>query len=255
MIGVIDSGVGGLSVALPLRRALAQADIAYLADVGFAPYGEHTQAEIVQRMQQVTQWFHGRGVRLLVIACNTATVNAIDDLRSTYADMTFVGIEPAIKPAAQVCERIMVLGTRSTVVNDRYKALIDRYRAGKYVYSVGAPELVRQVESGSLNDVSNLAQLDPPLDDVDALVIGCTHFTFLIPTIQKHWPQLKIFDGASAVVRRAVDILSSSRRLALSEVEVIEPAKGRSEFFTTGPDRTVGFVSPVVRFQSVELLP
>lgn len=246
MIGIFDSGVGGLSVALPLRRELPEVDLIYLADAAFAPYGEHTQAEIVARMRRVTQWFHDRGVRLLVIACNTATVNAIDELRLSFVDMTFVGIEPAIKPAAQVCERIMVLGTRSTVLNDRYKTLTGRYWAGKELWSVGANELVRQVESGDLDDASNLERLDPPLSDVDGLVIGCTHFSFLVPTIQRHWPGLKIFDGADGVVRRTVELAQS-----LGSTPRVEG--GESAFLTTGPDRTVSFIHPPIHFHHVEL--
>ncbi|MBI4032870.1 glutamate racemase [Candidatus Berkelbacteria bacterium] len=240
MIGVFDSGVGGLAVALLLRQALPDVDLIYLADAQFAPYGQKSQTQIIERMRQVAQWFHGRGVRLLVMACNTATVNAIDEVRLAFPDMAFVGIEPAVKPAAQVCERIIVLGTNSTVHNERYRQLVDRYAAGKQLWHVGAPELVRQVESGELDDLSNLNRLNPSLTDVDGLVIGCTHFSFLVPTIRQHWPQLQIFDGADGVVRRTMALAN-------------EAGTGETAWFTTGPARTVTFINPPVSFAHAEL--
>lgn len=248
MIGVFDSGVGGLAVTLPLRRELPNVDLVYLADAAFAPYGEHTQAEIVGRMLQVTQRFHDRGVRLLVIACNTATVNAIDELRLAFPDMTFVGIEPAIKPATAVCDRIIVLGTNSTVANERYRALVEQFATGKQFWNIGAPELVRQVEAGDLEGTDLLAaKLQPMIDDgAEAVVIGCTHFSFLIPTIQKQWPQLQLFDGAEAVVRRTVDMASK-------KPPTLKVGGGETEFFTTGSNRIVSFVGPPVTFQHAKL--
>ncbi len=242
MIGVFDSGVGGLAVALPLRRAFPDVDIVYLADAAFAPYGEKSQLTIRDRLLRIVSWFHDREVSDLVLACNTATVNAIDDLRRAFPEMTFVGIEPAVKPAAAVCDRVIVLGTNSTVANERYRALVEQHAQGKQVWNIGAPELVHQVEAGELDRIDLLeAKLQPLLDQgAQALVIGCTHFSFLIPTIQKRWPALQIFDGADGVVRRTVELLGSTLRV---------PGTDRVEFLTTGPERTVDFVGQSIRFQ------
>lgn len=246
MIAVIDSGVGGLSVYLPLRSRLPEADILYLADAQFAPYGIKSREEITRRLYELAGWLVSRGVRLLVLACNTATVNAIEDLRRTFPSLRIVGIEPAIKPAAEQCDRIVVLGTQSTVENDRYQALVARYAEGKRVWNVGAPELVRQVEAGRLTDPTELDRLlNVAVREPEAVVIGCTHFSFLKATIHAHWPQLEIFDGADGVVAETVKW--ASMRGLLPEGE------GRSAFFTTGPERTVQFVSPPIVFHHVEI--
>ncbi|MBI4022711.1 glutamate racemase [Candidatus Berkelbacteria bacterium] len=258
VIGVFDSGVGGLSVALPLRQVLPNADLIYLADAAFAPYGEKSQPAIRDRLLRIVTWFHDRDVRLLVIACNTATVNAIDDLRLAFPKMTFVGIEPAVKPAAAVCDRIVVLGTESTVHNARYHELVKRWgngptspsaRAGRSttIWHRGANDLVRQVESGDLVSADRIkAHLDALPGEPDGLVIGCTHFSFFIPTIQQHWPHLQIFDGAAGVVRRTLDVLGSTLR--------VQPRGGWTEWLTTGPDRLVRFTEFPIQFRHVDLI-
>ena len=241
MIGIIDSGLGGLSVALPLAAALPRVSIIYLADQAYAPYGERTQVEIQERLRQVTRWFVGRGASLIVLACNTATVNAIDALRAEFTDLTFVGMEPAMKPAALAVDRILVIGTNSTVQNARYQALVDAHASGKTVWHVGAPELVRQVEAGELDRTDQLeARIQPYINQgIEGLVIGCSHFTFLVPAIARRWPIVRIFDGAEGVVRRIVAILQQ------------EPAcvmRGTREYWTTGQARTISFVQPSINF-------
>ena len=266
MIGIIDSGVGGLSVYLPLRSRLESADFLYLADSAFAPYGTKSAREITERMERITEWFQSEGVRLLVIACNTATVNAIDELRRTFRDgatsevfgseaegllrseggaIEFIGVEPAIKPAAEHCDRIIVLATESTVQNERYHALVQREAGEKKVWHEGANDLVAQVEAGRLQDTLSLERhLSLPSREADAVVIGCTHFSFLRPTIEQRWPDLQIFDGADGVVRRTVE-----RARALS----LDRGEGRSLFCTTGPDRTVSFIHPPIHLRHIDL--
>ncbi len=247
MIGVFDSGVRGLSVWQRLKDELPGASTMYVADSAFAPYGEKSSAQIVERSKQVARTLIEHGARMIVVACNTATVNAIEELRGEYPDTPIVGIEPAIKPAAQASEAIIVLGTNSTVSNPRYHALVDEHTSGHHIWNIGAPELVHQVESGNLTDTTNLSQrlTQPVFEGASALVIGCTHFSFLVPTIQHSWPHLQIFDGAEGVVRRAETIAYD---LGLDDEE--HPT---DTFVTTGDPRTVTFIDPPITFRHIEL--
>ncbi len=244
MTGICDSGVGGLIVYQKLRGLRPAEQYVYLADQAYAPYGERTQPEIAGRMKQVAAFFVEHGATVVVIACNTATVNAVDALRTAFPDIAFVGMEPAVKPAAAVAGKIVVLGTNSTVGNARYRALVDRVAAGKSVWHVGAPELVRQVEAGELGRADQLrARLQPFVDQgAEAVVVGCSHFSFLVPTITRIWPGLRVFDGADGTAKRAASLLAD------------EPsATGRPAFFTTGPATTVTFLPKPIAFAHTEL--
>lgn len=246
MIGICDSGVGGLIVYQKLKKLLPDASYIYLADQAYAPYGERTQAEITSRMKLVVELLIQKGATIVVIACNTATVNAIDELRLSFPKIPIVGMEPAIKPAAAAADKIIVLGTNSTVHNTRYRSLVDHYASGKTVWNVGAPELVRQVESGKLDKTDLLwAKIDPYIiEGAQALVVGCSHFSFLIPIIQQLWPELQIFDGADGVARRANE-LRASIGVALSGDE--------DHFVTTGTAKDVAFLNPPITFEHIDL--
>lgn len=249
IIGIFDSGVGGLAVYLPLKKSLSNVSFLYLADQNFAPYGEKSRDEIIKQMRKITKFFLRRGIKFIVIACNTATVNTINLLRHEYPQVEFVGLEPAIKPAAQEFDNIIVLGTNSTVKNQRYSVLVERYAQDKKIWNIGAPELVRQVETGNVDREDLLhKKIDQAIESgAQALVIGCTHFSFLIPTIKKIWPKLAIFDGAEGVVRRAIGLLTSQHRGDDNEARV------RDQFFTTGLTRLVDFIEPPIEFKPVKL--
>lgn len=244
MVGICDSGVGGLVVYRKLKALLPRTPFIYLADQAYAPYGERSQAEIAARMKLVTQFFLDRGAAAIVIACNTATVNAVDELRATFPHLGIVGMEPAIKPAAAAADKIIVLGTNSTVRNARYRTLVDQYAAGKTVWHVGAPELVRQVEAGELDRTDLLAAKLQPLVDqgAEALVVGCSHFSFLVPAIQRQWPSLQIFDGADGVARRAAEVAAG------------QSSSGTDAFYSTAHPDPVRFIDPPISFEHVALL-
>ncbi len=244
MIGICDSGVGGLIVYQKLTALLPDARFVYLADQAYAPYGERSQEEITIRMRQVVQFLVDQGATLVVIACNTATVNAIDELRTQFPDTPIVGMEPAIKPAALAATKILVLGTNSTVHNPRYRALVDQYAAQHTVWNIGAPELVRQVEAGDLSvSEAVAAKIQPYVDQgAEAVVIGCSHFSFLVPAIQAQWPSLQIFDGADGVARRA----------AMKAQELAVGIGGdQNHFFTTGTASVAHFLTPPIPFEYV----
>lgn len=248
MIGVFDSGFGGLSVYLPLKQALTSEQFLYFADQAFAPYGEKTKEQIINRMRKVVDYFMSKGVKMIVLACNTATLNSIAELRQTYPNIKFVGMVPAVKPAAGEVDKIVVLGTRSTVQNPIYHELVHEHAQGKKLWHIGAPELVRQVEAGDLSDDSILKEKikEPLRQGAQGLVIGCSHFSFLKDLISKNWPALKIYDGAEGVVRQAVKVYGESN---LSH----ETESGSDIFVTTGIPKTVDFVSPKIEFQKIEI--
>lgn len=266
LIGILDSGVGGLSVYLPLRAALPDVDIIYLADSAWAPYGQKSRDELVARLITLGQWFLRQGVALLVVACNTATVSGIEELRAALPELLIVGMEPAVKPAAELTDRIVVLGTNSTVTNTRYHDLVTRvidpdrathdheHQVGpidvtrhgdKIIWHVGANELVAQVEAGRLTDSTLLeTKLQVSVREPQSIVIGCSHFSFLKSTIEKRWPELEIFDGADGVV-------SHARKIAVDQG--LDRGSGRTDFLTTGPERQVRFIAPPIHFRHVEI--
>ena len=247
MIGIFDSGVGGLSVWQRLKEELPNSSTIYIADQAFAPYGEKTNSEIVERTKRVVRTLIEHGARMIVIACNTATLNAVEALRAEFPEVPIVGMEPAIKPAAQVSDNVVVLGTNSTVSNPRYRELVSEYMEGKEVWNVGAPDLVHQVESGNLTDTTVLSQklTQPVFEGADALVIGCTHFSFLIPAIERSWPQLRIFDGADGAVRRSVTLAE--------DLEIDEDDYPTDTLLTTGEAKKITFINPSVEFRHVDL--
>ena len=247
MIGIFDSGVGGLFVWQRLKEELPGASTTYIADQAFAPYGEKTRSEITERAKRVVRTLVEHGADMVVIACNTATVNAVEELRAEFPELPIVGIEPAIKPAAQASDNIVVLGTNSTVSNPRYRELVAQYAEGKEVWNIGAPELVHQVESGDLVDTTVLSQklTQPVFEGADSLVVGCTHFSFLIPAIKHGWPQLRIFDGADGAIRRAVTLAE--------DLGIDDDDYPTDTLLTTGEAKKLSFIYPSLELRHVDL--
>ena len=243
VVGMFDSGVGGLSVYEGLREALPGHRIVYVADQGFAPYGTKSPERLRERVAKVAQGLLDLGAQAIVVACNTATVTAILHLRERF-ETPFIGMEPAVKPAAQACNRIVVLGTPSTVTNDHYRELCDTYAPHARVWHIGSSALVRQVEEGRLDETDELEKLleEPVREGAEGVVIGCTHFSFLIPAILRRWPHLQIHDGRIGTVARAVQIC---RDLPAAD------APQSDRFYTTGPTAECGFVNPKIRFEHI----
>lgn len=246
MIGLFDSGVGGLAVWQVLKEKRPDMPTIYLADQAYAPYGEKNQDQLIARAQLIVQTLIERGATMIVVACNTATVNTIDALRISFPHIPFIGIEPAIKPAAAAADRIIMLGTNSTVTNLRYRALAKQYASGKTVWNVAAPELVAAVEAGHLAPMAALrARVKPLIDQgAQALVIGCTHFSFLVPVIARHWPKLQIFDGRYGTVEQTLQI---AHKLSLTASDQAD------SFLTTGPSIQVKVFKPTLHFNHLAL--
>ena len=210
MIGVFDSGVGGLSVLVEIRRRLPSADLLYFADQGRAPYGVRSLEEVASMAGEVSQWLIDRGADLVTIACNTASAAALHALRAQHPDLPFVGMEPAVKPAALNTSTgvIGVLATAATFQGELYASVVQRHAAGALVLTSACPTWVEMVEAGEIAGPQTRGQVESCLAPLieggaDTLVLGCTHFSFLIPAIESvAGPGVTIVDPGPAVARQ-----------------------------------------------------
>ncbi|MBI4740094.1 MAG: glutamate racemase [Betaproteobacteria bacterium] len=218
MIGIFDSGIGGLSVLAAIARALPQADLIYLADTAHLPYGDKDDAFIRQRVLDIGRHLVDLGCTLVVVACNTATAAAVATFRDAFPDTPVVGVEPGVKPAAAASQsgRIAVLATASTARSERLARLIHRH-AGKVRVDVEAcPGWATRVEALHLDDPGFAAEarrhLAPLLaSGADRIVLGCTHYAFLIPMLEPIVAgRAQLVDVADAVARQCVRLAGAT---------------------------------------------
>jgi glutamate racemase len=233
-IGVFDSGVGGLSVLHHIRQALPDADLIYVADSGHVPYGDKSPDYIAQRSLALTRFLVEQGAEAVVIACNTATAAAAAVLRSRYA-LPIVGMEPAVKPAVAATKSgvVGVLATVGTLESARFAALLERYAGNVKIVTQGCPGLVEQVERGDLTGPETRTLIErhtAPLlaKGADTLILGCTHYPFLVPAIRDVvGNDIALIDTGAAVARQL------QRRIE-SELPGRRAGKGSERFFTSG---------------------
>jgi len=212
MIGVFDSGLGGLSVLAAISRVLPAADLVYLADSAHLPYGSKPNEFIRDRVLAIGRHLAERGCGLLVVACNTATAAAVQALRDQHPDIPVVGIEPGIKPAAvsSKTRHIAVLTTESTAQSARLTQLIDKHARGLSVHVVACPGWATRIESLDLEDPAFASEVKakvvPLLEQqVDRLVLGCTHYSFLLSLLEPLTTgRAELIDVAEAVARQVL---------------------------------------------------
>jgi glutamate racemase len=224
-VGVFDSGVGGLSVARELMRQAPAQPIIYLADQVHAPYGQRSLAEIRTLAEGVARFLLREGAQLVVVACNTASAAALRWLRESFPDTPFVGMEPALKPAAEHTRtgHVGVIATSATFQGELFASLMDRFAAGITIHTQACPALVPLVEAGELSSertrAAVRAYLTPLLNaGIDELVLGCTHYPFLRPLIEQvAGAGVEIVDPAPAVARQTVRVLAGHGWLAAGE--------------------------------------
>ena len=236
-VGVFDSGAGGLSVAAAVRAALPGQPMIYYADTAYAPYGTRSDREILARTQACCSVLLERGVSALVVACNTATANAIDALRD-WAPVPVVGVEPGLKPAATATRNgvVGVLATRATLASRRYRDLaarVGQQAPGVRFVEHAAAGWVELVEAGDLDSPQARERVreavQPLLDQgADTLVLGCTHYPFLRAAIDRVTGGVHIIETGPAVAREL------QRRLA-------QPAAGAAP--AAGPEGGMQFES------------
>ncbi|MCB0399646.1 MAG: glutamate racemase [Winogradskyella sp.] len=224
-IGIFDSGVGGTSIFKEIHALLPYENIIYLADSKNAPYGNKSQQDILNLSIKNTEYLLAQGCKIIVVACNTATTNAISYLRETY-NVPFIGIEPAIKPAAlnTKTKAVGILATKGTLSSTLFHKTSDLYTNGiKLVEQVGEG-IVPLIESGQLysEEMKGLLQmyLEPMLKaNIDYLVLGCTHYPYLIPILETMLPkEVKIIDSGLAVAKQTKAILLE-KKILNSEVK------------------------------------
>jgi glutamate racemase len=220
-IGVLDSGVGGLSVCRAIRRHLPGADLLYFADSAYAPYGEQSPELVRRRTLAIAEALIRRGAGALVVACNTATAAAVEPLREAVA-VPVIAMEPAVKPAAAATRKgvVGVLATTGTVSSARFAALLDRFAGNIEVRVQPCPGWVERVERGELDGSRTealVARFVRPLTDAgaDTLVLGCTHYPFLAPVIAEiAGPEIALIETSDAVARQLYRRLEENGLLA-----------------------------------------
>jgi glutamate racemase len=213
-VGVFDSGVGGLAVLAELQRLLPAEDFVYYADSAHFPYGGKATDAVRARADAVTRELLARAAKLIVVACNTATSAAIAHLRAAFADVPFVGMEPALKPAAALTKsgRVGLLVTPGTAEGEKLAGLIDRHGAGVRVDVVAAAGLADAVEHGQLDGDARalVRRYVAPLraSGADVLALGCTHYVFLRRVIEEEaGPRITVIEPSEAVARQAKRLL------------------------------------------------
>lgn len=219
-IGIFDSGIGGTSIWKEIISLLPYENTIFLADSKYAPYGKRSKEEITRLSIKNTEKLLELNCKIIVVACNTATTNSIKVLRSTY-DIPIIGIEPAIKPAAirTKTKKIGVLATKGTLSSDLFAKTSDLYAQNIEVIEVIGTGLVELIEKGQI-DTSEMYELlysyiAPMIkENIDHLVLGCTHYPYLIPVLKKMLPdQVTIIDSGEAVARQTKFILSQNNLL------------------------------------------
>ena len=214
-LGIFDSGIGGTSILKEIHFLLPNENCIYLADSKNAPYGNKSEEDILQLSIKNTELLINKGCKLIIVACNTATTNAIAYLRANY-DIPFIGIEPAIKPAAlnTQTKAIGILATKGTLSSQLFHKTTDIYASGIEVIEQDGDGIVPLIENGKLDskDLKLILELylEPMLEkNIDFLVLGCTHYPYLIPMLIKMLPEhIKIIDSGLAVAKQTQNVLS-----------------------------------------------
>jgi glutamate racemase len=251
-IGIFDSGIGGLSVWREVVRLLPYESTLYFADQAHIPYGPRPLEEVRRYAVEITRFLLAQGAKIIVVACNTASGAALYHLRETFPQTKFVGMEPAVKPAAERSQRgsIGVIATPATLQGELFRRLSERFAQQVTLETQVCPGLVEYVEAGNLTgpDVEALLHryLDPMVEaGIDQLVLGCTHYPFLSAAIQRVvGPNVSLVDPAPAVARQVKRVLSDNQWSAypLGERKTKQAALAdgpRATFYTTGDAETL----------------
>ena len=242
-VGIFDSGVGGLSVAREIRRALPAEDLLYVADTAYCPYGDRPEDEVRERALAVGRHLEAAGAKVVIVACNTATGAALESLREVL-NVPVIGLEPAVKTGAARTRnrRVAVMATAGTLRSERFARLVRAHGDGIEVLAQPCPGLVDLIEQGHLDgDVlaARVGELTQPLRDaqVDTVVLGCTHYPFVAEALRRALgPGVEIVDSGPAIARRLQQVLRDGALGA-------PPGPGSLCVRTTGEP---GAVQPVV---------
>jgi len=238
-IGIFDSGVGGLSVLRAIREQISQEAVIYFGDQGHIPYGPRSMEQIRSFSEAITNFLLEQNANLIVVACNTASAAALKYLREKFPGVQFVGMEPAVKPAAEYTQtgKVGVLATPATLQGALYASVVDRFANGVELFQDTCNGLVQQIEQGNLDGEETRKILEKALfplleKNIDTVVLGCTHYPFVIPLIQQIvGDKVRVIDPAPAVARQVTRLLAAGGKSSKSK------SKGDAKFYTSGnPD-------------------
>lgn len=245
-IGVFDSGVGGLSVLRAMRALMPNENVIFFGDQGHVPYGPRPLEEVRAFSVAITRWLLDEGAKLIVVACNTASAAALKYLRETFPDVKFVGMEPAVKPAAETTRtgRVGVLATPATFQGALYASVVERFANGVTLLQDTCPGLVQEIEKGNLDGEATRRILDAALrpmleNNIDTVVLGCTHYPFVIPLVERICGEsVRVIDPAPAAARQAERLLEADGTRNPSA------QRGRVRFYTSGDAAAVESLLP-----------
>jgi glutamate racemase len=234
-VGIFDSGIGGVSVLTAIRAELPTVDMIYTGDNFHLPYGEKTMDEIMMYSRGVVEFLKLKGCDVIVIACNTASAAALKKLREEYPEVVFVGMEPAIKPAAEQTQTgvVGVMATTATFQGELFASVVERFANGVKVIQQPCPGLVQQIEAGELQSESTMKMLRGWLEpmkeqNIDRIVLGCTHYPFVKNAIRS------ILGDGVTIIDPAPAIAKQVRRILDIQHSIPETGEGSVSWFTSG---------------------
>ena len=238
-IAVIDSGVGGISVLRELIALMPNENFIYFGDSANAPYGSKSRDEVLKITRRNLEFLKERGIKALVVACNTATSAAVRVLRGEESELVIVGIEPAIKPPSVELDhpRVLVMATPLTLREEKFNLLAARFAEDEQIIPLPCPGLVELIEDGHIDSPEldeYLENLLSPYKDqkIDALVLGCTHYPHIKTAIMRHLsPGIRVYDGGEGTARE------TRRRLDVINLLNHEQKKGRVEIINSSDDK------------------
>ncbi len=240
-IGVFDSGVGGISILIEIRKALPNEDLIYFADSRYCPYGTKPIEQTRDRTLKIADFLVDKGVKSIVVACNAACTAGLDQLRERYPELPVIGIEPAVKPACETTKngKVGVLSTPMTLEGKRFAMLVEKYGGSVEIITQAAPGLADLVETGKLGTTAMKDLLNGYLQPlivsgIDTLLLGCTHYPFVRPLVEEICGAgITIIDNGSAVAGQLARILEEKG------LRKVNQNSGRVTFFTSGVSELV----------------
>ena len=264
-VGVFDSGIGGITILKAISQVLPDESLLYLADQAHVPYGARSLEQIRGFSQEITRYLLTQGAKLIVVACNTASAAALHYLREIFPQTLFVGMEPAVKPAAETTRSgvVGVLATPATFQGALYASVIERFTQGVTVLQDTCPGLVAQIENGHLDTPETRLILEKAIHPmlkagIDTIVQGCTHYPFVTPLIQEiAGPQVRVIDPSPAIARQVSRLIDShnmrTEQATSSEGYGNNANLGKVRFLTSGDPVRLKAMLPRLWGQSVEV--
>lgn len=256
LIGMFDSGVGGLSVLHEIRAQMPDIPVIYVGDQAHVPYGQRRMEEVQEFSDGIARYLLNQGANIIVVACNTASAAALKYLRYKFPQVKFVGMEPAVKPAAEQTKSGMVgvLATPATFQGALYASVIERFAKDVTVLQDTCPGLVAQIEQGELDTtktetILKVALVPMMAKGIDTVVLGCTHYPFVIPAIKKIvGPNVRVIDPAPAIARQTSRLISADgKKPPLNESIPVR-------YYTTGSRIAMQKLLPILLGENGEVL-